>query len=95
MAEDELQGAEEYQAQLQDIEALLQDDPNDEGLLKLRDDLTELISLTTGAAPAAAAASADPVVEQVEAQQQESASSSHGAAFLSKDAAEASMSVSE
>uniref|UniRef100_A0A6T7EHR7 Uncharacterized protein n=1 Tax=Attheya septentrionalis TaxID=420275 RepID=A0A6T7EHR7_9STRA len=99
MAEDELQGVEEYEAQLQDIEALLQDDPNDEGLLKLRDDLTELISLTTGVAPAPTAASAasDPVVEQVEAQQQESSasSSSHGAAFLSKDAAEASMSVSE
>jgi len=37
---------EEYQSQLADIDALLQDSPNDESLLKLQSDLRELIALT-------------------------------------------------
>jgi survival-of-motor-neuron-related-splicing factor 30 len=43
MSSDQLQ---EYQSQLADIEELLEDDPTDESLLKLKADLVELISLT-------------------------------------------------
>ena len=43
MSSEQLQ---EYQSQLQDIEALLEDDPTDESLLKLKSDLVELIALT-------------------------------------------------
>lgn len=41
--EDQLQ---EYESQLADIEELLQADPTDEGMLKLKSDLVELIALT-------------------------------------------------
>mmetsp|Transcript_13260 Transcript_13260/g.21953 ORF Transcript_13260/g.21953 Transcript_13260/m.21953 type:complete len:225 (-) Transcript_13260:40-714(-) len=41
--EDQLQ---EYESQLADIEELLQADPNDESMLKLKSDLVELIALT-------------------------------------------------
>jgi len=37
---------EEYEAQLDDVEALLEDSPEDESFLKLKDDLLELIALT-------------------------------------------------
>lgn len=37
---------EEYEAQLDDVEALLEDSPQDESFLKLKDDLLELIALT-------------------------------------------------
>lgn len=43
MSSDQLQ---EYQSQLADIEELLEDDPTDESLLKLKADLVELIALT-------------------------------------------------
>eukprot|EP00568_Trieres_chinensis_P002393 CAMPEP_0183298820 /NCGR_PEP_ID=MMETSP0160_2-20130417/5730_1 /TAXON_ID=2839 ORGANISM="Odontella Sinensis, Strain Grunow 1884" /NCGR_SAMPLE_ID=MMETSP0160_2 /ASSEMBLY_ACC=CAM_ASM_000250 /LENGTH=54 /DNA_ID=CAMNT_0025460937 /DNA_START=93 /DNA_END=253 /DNA_ORIENTATION=+ len=38
----------EYESQLSDVKEMLMTDPTDPSLLKLRDDLTELIELTRG-----------------------------------------------
>jgi len=49
----------EYESQLSEINQLLEDSPDDEGLLKLKDDLVELIQLTKEEEPEPASATSD------------------------------------
>ena len=55
MSSSSFEQLQEYQSQLVDIEELLQDDPTDESLLKLKSDLLELIALSQEDAAAATA----------------------------------------